>query len=388
MKIRQISHGYFSQISILKSIFLALLLACVLNQLSIAQTSRAELVIGASAAFTGRTAASIKAFNEGAQIQFDAVNKRGGIGSRKIVYTSLDDGNLPELVTENTKRLLDDDKAIALFGYAGDATVAAAIPLITQRNVALVGAMTGAQAHRKHPNLFPVRASYHAEVEKIVAQGQQLGITRFAIFYQNDEFGKDVSAGLEKSLMQRKLTIASSGDYARNSVNLGGAVGKVMQGNPQSIIMACTLEACAEFVRQFSKLKSSARLNHLSSIDAGAYFKELGALTLGLELTNVVPRPTSVGIGIINDFNKDAKEVAPKHVPSFLSLEGYLAARVLVEALRKAGNNPTRAKVLDALNSLGDFDMNGFSVRYAPGANIGSTFADVSIIGPGGRIRN
>ncbi len=374
--------------SLASSAIFALFLGIILPQTSLAQNNRTELVIGASAAFTGRTAASIKAFNEGAQIQFDAVNKRGGIGGRKIIYTSLDDGNLPELVVENTKRLLDDDKAVALFGYAGDATVSAALPLISQRNVALVGAITGAQSHRNHPNLFPIRASYHAEVEKIVVQGQQLGMTRFAIFYQNDEFGKDVTTGLEKSLAKRKLTIASRGEYTRNSVNLGAAVSNVMRGDPQSIIMACTLEACAEFVRQFSRLKSSARLNHLASIDAGAYFKELGALTQGLELTHVVPRPTSVGIGVINDFNKDAKEVAPKHVPSFLSLEGYLAARVMVEALRKAGNNPTRAKVLEALNSLGELDLNGFSVSYAPGANIGSTFADISIIGPGGRIKN
>ncbi len=376
------------QLNLIKSALAGLLLVGAGVQSSFAQTSRTELVIGASAAFTGRTSASIKAFNEGAQIAFDAANKRGGIGGRKIIYTSLDDGNLPELVVENTKRLLDDDKAVALFGYAGDATVNAALPIIAERKVALVGAMTGAQAHRSHPNLFPVRASYHAEVEKIVAQGQQLGMTRFAIFYQNDEFGKDVVAGLEKSLAQRKLAIASKGEYARNSVALGAAVANAMRGNPQSIIMACTLEACAEFVRQFSKLKSTTRLNHLASIDANAYFKELGALTVGLELTNVVPRPTSVGISVINDFSKEAKEVAPKHVPSLLSLEGYLAARVMLEALRKAGNNPTRAKVLDALNNLGELNLNGFTVTYGPGANIGSSFADISIFGAGGRVKN
>lgn len=374
--------------SIAKSTMLGLFFVGAFAQSSFAQNSRTEVVIGTSAAFTGRTSASIKAFNEGAQIQFDIVNKRGGIGGRKIIYASLDDGNLPELVVENTKRLLDDDKAIALFGYAGDATVNAALPIIAQRNVALVGAITGAQSHRSHPNLFPLRASYHAEVEKIVGQNLQLGKTRFAIFYQNDEFGKDVVAGLEKSLAKRKLTIASSGEYARNSINLGAAVTNTLRGNPQAIIMACTLEACAEFVRQSVKLKSTARLNHLASIDAGAYFKELGSLTLGLELTHVVPLPTSIGIPVINDFSKDTKEVASKHVPSLLSLEGYLAAKVMVEALRRAGNNPTRAKVLEALNNMGELNLNGFSVSYAPSANIGSTYADISIIGPGGRLKN
>ena len=377
-----------NQFSVAKSALFGLLLVAATTQSSFAQNSRTEIVIGASAAFTGRTSASIKAFNEGAQIQFDAVNKRGGIGGRKIIYTSLDDGNLPELVVENTKRLLDDDKAIALFGYAGDATVNAALPIIAERNVALVGAITGAQSHRSHPNLFPLRASYHAEVEKIVVQNLQLGKTRFAIFYQNDEFGKDVVTGLEKSLAKRKLTIASSGEYARNSINLGTAVANTLRGNPQAIIMACTLEACAEFVRQSTKLKSTARLNHLASIDAGAYFKELGSLTLGLELTHVVPLPSAIGIPVINDFSKDTKEVAQKHVPSLLSLEGYLAAKVMVEALRRAGNNPTRAKVLEALNNMGELNLNGFSVSYAPGANIGSTYADISIIGSGGRLKN
>ena len=346
-----------------------------------------EIVIGQSAGYTGRTTSSVKEFMEGAQAYFDSVNKRGGVAGRMVFLNTLDDGYLPELVADNTKRLIDEDKAVALFGYFGDAPVNAALPIIKEKRIALVGAVTGEEAHRNNPNLFFVRASYQMEAEKIVAQGTSQGLNKFAIFMQNDEFGKDVLAGLQKALDSRKLTLVGQGTYERNSLKVDDAVGKIAASMPQSIVMACTLEACAEFVRQIKKRGLTPRFNHLSSIDVASLYKELGDLSRGLEVSRVVPLPQSQSVPIVNDYTKALKDFAPKAQPSSLSLEGYIAAKVLVEGLKRAGANPNRQTLLTALEGMRNVDLGGFVINFAGPNRRGSDFADVTIIGPGGRVK-
>ena len=346
-----------------------------------------EIVIGQSAGYTGRTTSSVKEFMEGAQAHFDSVNKRGGVAGRMVFLNTLDDGYLPELVADNTKRLIDEDKAVALFGYFGDAPVNAALPIIKEKRIALVGAVTGAEAHRNNPNLFFVRASYQMEVEKIVAQATAQGLNKFAIFLQNDEFGKDVLAGLQKALDSRKLTLAGQATYERNSLKVDDAVAKIAATMPQSIVMACTLEACAEFVRQIKKRGLAPRFNHLSSIDVASLFKELGDLSRGLEVSRVVPLPQSQSVPLVNEYTKALKDFAPKAQPSSLSLEGYIAAKVLVEGLKRAGANPNRQALLTALEGMRSVDLGGFVINFAGPNRRGSDFADVTIIGPGGRVK-
>jgi len=346
-----------------------------------------EIVIGQSAGYTGRTTSSVKEFMEGAQAHFDSVNKRGGVAGRMVFLNTLDDGYLPELVADNTKRLIDEDKAVALFGYFGDAPVNAALPIIKEKRIALIGAVTGAEAHRNNPNLFFVRASYQMEVEKIVAQATAQGLNKFAIFLQNDEFGKDVLAGLQKALDSRKLTLAGQGTYERNSLKVDDAVAKIAATMPQSIVMACTLEACAEFVRQIKKRGLSPRFNHLSSIDVASLYKELGELSRGLEVSRVVPVPQSQSLPLVNEYTKALKDFAPKAQPSSLSLEGYIAAKVLVEGLKRAGANPNRQTLLTALEGMRAVDLGGFVINFAGPNRRGSDFADVTMIGPGGRIK-
>lgn len=355
--------------------------------ISVAGAQVPEIVIGQSAGYTGRTTSSVKEFMEGAQAYFDAVNKRGGVAGRKIFLNTLDDGYLPELVADNTRRLIDEDKAVALFGYFGDAPVNAALPIIKEKRIALVGAVTGAEAHRSNPNLFFVRASYQMEAEKIVAQGTAQGLNKFAIFFQNDEFGKDVLAGLQKALDSRKLPLAGQGTYERNSLKVDDAVGKIAATMPQSIVMACTLEACAEFVRQIKKRGLTPRFNHLSSIDIASLHKELGELSRGLEVSRVVPPPQSQSVPVVNEYAKALKDFAPKAQPSSLSLEGYLAAKALVEGLKRAGANPNRQSLLTALEGMRSVDLGGFVVNFAGPNRRGSDFADVTIIGPGGRVK-
>ena len=139
----------------------------VLLGLTSAHAQVPEIVIGQSAGYTGRTTSSVKEFMEGAQSYFEHVNKRGGVAGRKIFLNTLDDGYLPELVADNTKRLIDEDKAVALFGYFGDAPVNAALPIIKEKRIALVGAVTGAEAHLATPIFFSCAPATRWKLKKL-----------------------------------------------------------------------------------------------------------------------------------------------------------------------------------------------------------------------------
>ena len=174
-------------------------------------------------------------------------------------------------------------------------------------------------------NLFFVRASYQMEVEKIVAQAT----------------------------------------YERNSLKVDDAVAKIAATMPQSIVMACTLEACAEFVRQIKKRGLSPRFNQLSSINVASLFKELGDLSRGLEVSRVVPLPQSQSVPLVNVVTKALRDFAPRAQPSSLSLEGYIAAKVLVEGLKRSGANPNRQSLLAALEGMRSVDLGGFVINFA-----------------------
>jgi branched-chain amino acid transport system substrate-binding protein len=365
---------------------IVLTLICA-GQAAHGQKPAAEVVIGQSAGYTGRTSSSVKEFVEGSQAYFDYVNRHGGVAGRTIFFNTLDDGYFPELTAKNTKQLIEEDKVFALFGYYGDATVNAALPILTKAKVPLIGPLSGAESLRTpvNPYVFNVRASFQVEVEKIVAQAAALGLNKIALFYQDDEFGKDAQAGLEKAMKKRGMAVAASGPYQRNSVKVDDAVGKIAAAQPQSIVMACTLEACTEFVRQIKKRGLNPRFNHLSVVEAAALYKELGDLARGLEITRVVPLPWDISIPVVNEYQKVAKEIAPKLQPSFGSLEGFISAKVVVEGLKRAGPNADRAKFIAALETMQDVDFGGYKVSYSKDSHRGSEFADITIIGPRGK---
>ncbi len=279
-----------------------------------AQKPGAEVAIGQSAGYTGRTSSSVKEFTEGAQAEFDYVNKHGGVAGRTIFFTSLDDGYFPELTVKNTQQLIEEDKVFALFGYYGDATVNAALPLITKAHIPLIGAQSGAESLRTpvNPYVFNVRAGFQTEVEKVVAQAAAVGLTKISLFYQDDEFGKDALTGLDKAMKRRGMAMSPSASYQRNSVKVEDAVNKIAAANPQAIVMACTLEACTEFVKQMKKRGLNPRFNHLSVVEAASLFKELGDLSRGLEITRVVPLPWDASIPIVNEYQKVLREMLPK----------------------------------------------------------------------------
>jgi branched-chain amino acid transport system substrate-binding protein len=341
------------------------------------------ILIGQSAALSGAAEALGREMKAGAEVYFDAVNKSGGINGRKIKLVSLDDGYEPDRAAANTKKLITEDGVLALFGYVGTPTSNAALPIFTEAKIPFIGAFTGAQSLREPFNryVFNVRASYFDETEQIVAHLVQQGITKIAVFYQNDAYGKAGLAGVERAMKARTLEIALTATVERNTTDVAAAVAKLAKSKTDAIIMISAYKSCGAFIKAMKLAGALQQFWNVSFVGSKALSTELGDDGRGVQISQVTPFPWSNVIPVVRDYQK---RIGGADKYSFTSLEGYLAAKVLVEGLKRAGKNPTPESLVDGLASMGKVDLGGFIVNYSPTNHNGSSYVDLTIISRGG----
>jgi branched-chain amino acid transport system substrate-binding protein len=340
-----------------------------------------QVVLGQSAAFSGPAMQLGKDMRDGALLYFNFINAKGGVNGRKIVLKSLDDGYDPTRAAANTKKLIDDDKVFALFGYVGTPTSAASMPIFTADKVPFVGAFTGAESLRKpvNPYIFNVRASYFDETEAIVQHLTAMSIDNIAIFYQNDAYGQAGLEGVNRALAKRNMKLSASGTVERNTVNVAKAVDTIKKAHPQAVIMISAYKSCAAFIREMKKAGESPTFWNVSFVGSAALAKELGPEGRGVEISQVVPFPWDISIPVVREYKKLLEE-AKGGEPGFGSLEGFIAAKVMVEGLKRAGRRLDRESFLRAMDSLGEYDVGGFKVAYSADNHYGSKFIDLTII--------
>ncbi len=344
------------------------------------------ILIGQSAALSGPAEALGKEMKAGAEAYFNAVNKAGGINGRKIKLVSLDDGYEPERAKANTEKLINDEKVLALFGYVGTPTSNASLPVFTKAKVPFVGAFTGAQSLRDPFNryIFNVRASYFDETEDIVRHLTSVGVTRIAVFYQNDGYGQAGLAGVERAMKKRNLELVGKATVERNSIDVANAVNVLSKSNATAIIQISAYKSCAAFIQAMQKGKHLAQYWNVSFVGSKALAAELGEEGRGVQISQVVPFPWAEEIPIVAEYQQ---RIGGEANYSFTSLEGYIAAKVLTEGIRKAGKNLTRESLVDAMSNMGATDFGGFRVRYSPNNHNGSSFVDLTILSKGGKFK-
>ena len=345
------------------------------------------ILIGQSAALSGPAEQLGKEMKAGAEAYFDVVNKSGGINGRKIKLVSLDDGYEPEKAAANTRKLIEEEKVLALFGYVGTPTSNAALPIFTAAKIPFIGAFTGAQSLREPFNryIFNVRASYYDETEQIVAHLVLQGITKIAVFYQNDAYGKAGLAGVEIAMKKRMLEIAATATVERNTTDVTAAVGKLAKSGTNAVIMISAYKSCAAFIRAMKLAGGLQQFWNVSFVGSKALSQELGDEGRGVQISQVVPFPWSDVNLIVRDYQK---HIGAREKYSFTSLEGYIAAKVLIEGLKRAGKKPTRESLVDGLASMGKTDLGGFTVTYTPTNHNGSSYVDLTIISRGGTFKH
>jgi ABC-type branched-subunit amino acid transport system substrate-binding protein len=344
-----------------------------------------KIVLGQSAAFSGPASELGNEMRTGAQAYFDQVNRRGGISGRKIELVSIDDGYEPDRATANTKKLIGDG-VFLLFGYVGTPTSNASMPVFTQAQVPFVGPFTGAESLRTPVNrfVFNVRASYFAETDKIIEQLVNLGLTKIAVFYQNDAYGQAGLAGVERAVKKRNLAISVTGTVERNTVDVAAAVKTIAKTEPQAVVMISAYKSCAAFIKEMKKAGSNPQFINVSFVGSRALANELGDTGRGVGITQVVPFPWNVGVPVVKEYQRDLAAFTGKTEYSFTSLEGYIAAKVLAEGLRRTGPNLTRERFLQTMDSF-SYDTGGFTVNYTPTDHSGSHFVELTVITKDGK---
>ena len=369
--------------------FLQVVLTCaalLFTVPAVAQSSPIKL--GQSLPLTGPVSELGTEYRDGALSYLNWINHKGGVHGRKIELVSLDDAYVVDKTVENTKQLIGNESVLALLGMFGSANYAAAQPLVDASNMPSLAPYTGADDLRalNSPNTFWLRASYGDEAEKIIAQLTTLGIVKIAVFYQNDAFGKAGLTGVENALKKRDLKLLGSGVYDKAKNDVGEAVKTIAALNPQAVVMISTYKPTAAFVKQMRATGVIPQFFALSVVGYKALQTELGKDVVGIAISQVVPYPWSGTTQVVREFMAMPKEFQPASGITYTTLEGYLAARVMVEALNRAGPQVSREKIIASLNSMRPFDMGGFLVDFGKKNHRGSNFVEVTIVGNHGRL--
>ena len=349
------------------------------------------ITIGQVAPLSGVLASTGHQMVLGGKVYFDAVNDAGGVHGAKIRTLVMDDGYKVDETLRLTKELVARPEVLALFGFAGTANIGKLLEdkVLADAGIALVAPYTGGELLRKpfNPWIFHVRAGYADETEHMIKQLNTQGLTRVAVLYQNDAFGTAGLAGVESALQRRGRKLVASAGYERNTTDVDAAVKVIRGASPQAVIMVAVNKPAAAFAKQYRAAGGGGQLFNISVVDPAELVK-LGGIenVRGLGISQVVPYPYQQTMPVVREFHEAMKKYAPKDEVNYTNFEEYLGAKVLVEALRRAGPKPTRAKVMSALESINNHNLGGVRISYGPKERVGSRFVEVTVISSQGRL--
>jgi ABC-type branched-subunit amino acid transport system substrate-binding protein len=346
-----------------------------------------QILIGQSAPYTGHLSEQGNRMNVGIRAYFDFINTQGGINGRKLQLVASDDGSDPERTVTNTKTLITNDKVFALLGYVGTPTTEAAIPVITAARIPLIGPVSGAPSLRDPPNryVFHIRASYLDEAEKIVEQLSTIGQKNLAVVYEDDGSGRAGLEGMTKALAKRNLKLAGSAVVDPGGKSLTKALA-LLPGKPDAVILVSGYTSAAAFIRAAKKAGYTGQFMNMSLVGARALAEELGRDGVGVMVSQVVPFPFGGGTALAREYNKNLPLIGYTDF-DFTSFEGWIAAKVLVEGIRRAGRTLTRENLMSALESMNNFDLGGFPVSFTGRDHAASKFVELTIIAGNGKFQ-
>lgn len=346
-----------------------------------------KVVLGQSAPITGPAAQLGIQFNLGAKLYFDSVNAKGGVAGRMIELRLLDDGYEPERTAANTKKFIEDG-VFALFGYIGTPTSLAALPMATEAKIPFFAPFTGAQALREPYNRYAVhvRASYFEETAAIVKQADSVGFKKVGVFYQNDAYGKTGLDGVTRALATLGRKPVSLGTVERNSVDVAKTASLIMAAQPDAIVQISAYKSCAAFIREVRKMGFAGTFYNVSFVGTQALALELGDKAAGVAISQVMPFPFSPNTPLGSEYQA-ALATNKELTANYSSLEGYVAAKVFTEALRRAGSKVSQEDFLNALDTIQKWDLGGFTLDFGPTKREGSKFVELTVLDSSGKVR-
>ncbi len=357
-----------------------------------AGTARAEtgvtntqVTIGMSTALNGAASFLGTSFKIGVEAYLNTVNDAGGVNGRKIKLIAYDDGYEPKNAFTNATKLIKEDGVFGLLGNVGTPTALEIRKMLADEKVFLFAPFTGAESLRKPVDryLLHYRASYNQETEVFVkGMVDVLGYRKVAVFYQDDGYGKAVLSGATQALNRRGLAPVATGTYTRNYENVTEALDRIMSAKPDAVVMAGTYSACAKFITIWKRKTILEKRKdpdpvfmNVSFVGPDRLAQLLDKYGQGSVVTQVVPpfNTAATNYPAVSDYLAAVNKYFPMVKPNFVSLEGYLATKVFVEALKRAGKNLTREGFIDTVESIKDLDIQaGNKISFAKDDHQGS----------------
>lgn len=325
-----------------------------------------EIAIGMSTPLKSGPVALGQSTKLGVETYFEQVNKAGGVNGHTLKLIALDDGYEPAQAAPNMRRLITEEKVLAVIGNVGTPTAVVSVPIANELKTPFLGAVTGAGLLRKSPPdryIFNYRASYSEETASMIEGLLAIGIQpqEIAFFTQNDGYGDSGYAGGIKALKAKGYAAADQlvhGRYTRNTTHVEGALAAILESAapPKAIIMVGAYQACAAFIKEARQDLPDTLFINVSFVGSVALAKALGEAGNGVIITQVVPWFYDDLPGV-TEYLAALQAFSPSAQPDFLSLEGYLAAKLLVEGIRRSGSVTDREKLVEALEGLREFDL-------------------------------
>ena len=332
-----------------------------------------RIVFGQVAALQGPAQGLGQGMREGIHAAFEEANRAGGVRGRKLELKSVDDGYEPENTIAAIKKMLAEDKVFALIGSVGTPTSKAGQPIATEAKIPFIGPFTGAEFLRSPYNRYVVniRSSYFQETEAWIEHlTKDLGITKIAILYQDDTFGLAGLEGVQMAMAKRNMSLVASGTFKRNTVAVKSALLEIMKAEPQAVVTVGPYKPIAAFIKLARQVNFDPAFVAISFVGSDSLADELGNQGAGVIVSQVVPFPGDVSLPVVASYQAAIAAAGEKSKPGFVSLEGYLVGRAVVEALKRIEGEPTREALLDAI-AKAPIDLGGLQLTYGPEKNQG-----------------
>ncbi|MCL2714429.1 MAG: ABC transporter substrate-binding protein [Alphaproteobacteria bacterium] len=329
-----------------------------------------EIRFGIVAPFSGVSRDLGRQMEIGITTAFNKVNDAGGVEGRQLHLIHADDGYEPTRTLAAMRQLYEKDRVFANIGNVGTPTTAVALPYAIENRAILFGAFTGAPLLRNRPPdryVFNYRASYEEETGAVVRyllKVRRLQPSQIAVFAQQDAYGDAGFAGVQKAYRQLGLNDSAilRVNYKRNTIDVDDAI-KTLRGqkhNIGAVVMVATYRAAAKFIEKTRDLMPNLVYTNVSFVGSSELASELKLLgpryTQGVIVTQVVPAVGGYS-SIVLEFKNALNKYFQGEPPTYVSLEGYIAANILIEGLKRAGPQPDTEKLVDALDSMRDLDL-------------------------------
>ncbi len=347
-----------------------------------------KIVLGQSVPLSGPSAQVGIQFNQGAQLYFNHLNANGGVHGREIELDVADDGYEPERTLVNTKQFIKED-VFALFGYVGTPTSAVALPLATKAKIPFFAPLTGADILRRPLNRYAlhIRASYSEETAALVQRLTNIGIQKVAVFYQNDAYGEAGFEGVQNALTMLRRAPVATGTVERNSLDVTAAVKTIVAAAPTAIVLVSTYQSCAAFIRAAKASGYKGTFYNVSFVGTEALGKELGKDAYGVVVSQVMPSPYSTAKAVSFEYINRVKEAGKiGATASYHGIEGFIAAKVFHEALKISRVSTSREAFIDAVESMKDVNLGGFSIDFGKNKHTASQFVELTMLGEDGKV--